>query len=369
MDIRLSKKRSFEQKITRSLLQKLIVEVITYTFLLLVAVVLAYAIVQMRTWYYQDPLYHLLLTIYGYKEIILIFIWFLGVGVLIFRKFKQLANYLEQLAKASKELVTQDDSLIQLPEELTEIEQYMNEMKRSSLRNAMAAREAEQRKNDLVVYLAHDLKTPLTSVIGYLSLLHDEKQISEEVRDKYLNVALDRAERLEQLINEFFEITRFNLTHQPLEYQHVNFSRMMEQIVYEFVVLFDKKQLSYSLQMDEGIELFCDVNKIERVIDNLIRNAINYSFPETCIEIKAKREEDHVNILIRNHGITIPEEKLQRIFEEFFRLDSSRTSSTGGSGLGLAIAKQIVEQHRGTINAYSKDEIIEFRVMLPIGSK
>lgn len=361
----MSREIGFQKKITRSVMLRCIIEILLYTVVLAGFIYLSIMIITMRTWYGYELLYKILSLAYNYKEILVLGVWILGIGVIIIRHFRQLADYVEQLADASKQLVQLDDSLIQLPVELASIEHYMNDVKRTAYRNANAAKEAEQRKNDLVVYLAHDLKTPLTSVIGYLSLLREEKEISEELRQKYLNVAFDRAERLEELINEFFEITRFNLTHQPLEYSRVNFSRMMEQIVYEFIVLFEKKNLTYRLEMDQEIQIRCDVKKIERVMDNLLRNAINYSFPNSCIEIIVKEEHGQVAIKVKNHGNTIPEEKLQRIFEQFFRLDSSRTSSTGGSGLGLAIAKQIVEQHQGRILADSHDELIEFTVILP----
>lgn len=116
-------------------------------------------------------------------------------------------------------------------------------MRETALLNATLTKEAEQQKNDLVVYLAHDLKTPLTSVIGYLTLLRDERQISEELRQKYLLISLGKAERLENLNNEFFEITRFNLSHITLQYSKVNLTRLFEQLIFEFQLMFEEKNL------------------------------------------------------------------------------------------------------------------------------
>lgn len=215
------------------------------------------------------------------------------------------------------------------------------------------------------MYLAHDLKTPLSSVIGYLTLLYDEGEISPELREKYLSIALDKAERLEDLINEFFEITRFNLSEITLQYGRIDLTRLLEQLVFEFKPMLREKKLTCDLQAPEDLALRCDGDKLQRVFDNLLRNAVLYSYPDTNITITAAREGSRIMIRFRNRGDTIPEEKLSRIFEQFYRLDAAR-SSGGGAGLGLAIAEQIVELHGGTITAQSAEELIEFTVILPL---
>ena len=228
------------------------------------------------------------------------------------------------------------------------------------------AKEAEQRKNDLIVYLAHDLKTPLTSVIGYLTLLQDEPQISADLRARYTGIALDKALRLEDLVNEFFDITRFNLTALTLELERIDLTRMLSQIVSEFTPILAEKGLFWQTDLVPGVELVCDPDKLERVLDNLIRNAINYSYENSAISLAMSAQAESVQIVVKNHGRTIPPDKLGRIFEQFFRLDSSRSSSTGGAGLGLAISKEIVELHHGTIHAASENESIAFTVRLPL---
>ena len=236
----------------------------------------------------------------------------------------------------------------------------------TALNNQRAAREAEQRKNDLVTYLAHDLKTPITSVIGYLTLLHDEQQISEEIRQRYLSIALDKSERLDDLINEFFEITRFNLSHISLEKKQINLSLMLDQLLYEFQPMLKEKRLECQLNVADGIMMRCDPDKLQRVFDNLLRNAVNYSFENSSIRITAKTGINNVLLTFENDGDTISKEKLSRIFEQFYRLDTSRSSGSGGAGLGLAIAKEIVELHGGTIRAFSENDIIRFDVSLPL---
>ncbi|MDE6700392.1 MAG: HAMP domain-containing histidine kinase, partial [Acetatifactor sp.] len=226
----------------------------------------------------------------------------------------------------------------------------------------------EQRKNDLIVYLAHDLKTPLTSVIGYLTLLQDEPQISQELRCRYTGIALEKAERLEELINEFFDITRFNLTTLTLETERINLSRMLEQLISESGPILEEKGLLWQTDIASGIEFVGDANKLARVFDNLIRNAVNYSYPQSEIYFSAQLSDGQIRLFIKNHGKTIPKDKLEHLFEQFYRADVSRASATGGAGLGLAIAKEIVEAHGGSITAESEEESICFTVVLPAES-
>ena len=276
-------------------------------------------------------------------------------------------RYLDQLVDAAEDLARDPSRPIYLPEPLWKAQNQLNQAREKAQKDAEAAREAEQRKNDLIVYLAHDLKTPLTSVVGYLSLLRDEPQISPELRERYTGIALEKALRLEDLINEFFDITRFNLTSLALEPERTDLGRMLEQLASEFLPILGEKDLTWEARIAPGVELLCDRDKLQRVLDNLIRNAVSYSYPGTAITLTMAREGDEAVLTVQNHGRTIPPEKLERIFQQFYRVDTSRSSSTGGAGLGLAIAKEIVELHGGSIRAESESESITFTVRLPVG--
>lgn len=190
-------------------------------------------------------------------------------------------------------------------------------------------------------------------------MLRDENQISDELRERYLSISLDKAERLEDLINEFFEITRFNLSNITLVYRQINLTRMLEQLVYEFKPMLAEKNLKCEFEIQADIMLSCDANKLQR-------NAVSYCYENTSIKVTAEQIEDCVVIKIINEGDTIPQERLERIFEQFYRLDVSRSSSTGGAGLGLAIAKKIVELHHGRIIAHSESGLTCFEVTLPL---
>lgn len=336
---------------------------------LLVLYFLAWWTCNLFTWQERDSLYQFLKLIQGTSLFWGVGVILIGWTIITYRFFQRPLRYLDEVVAASEQLAQPDSTPIVLSDAMKNVQDELNLVREQTLRNAMAAKEAEQRKNDLVVYLAHDLKTPLTSVIGYLTLLRDEPQISQALRAKYTGIALDKAERLETLINEFFDITRFNLTQLTLEPESVNLTRMLEQITFEFNPILAEKNLRWDLHLAPDIRIVCDPDKLERVFDNLIRNAINYSYADTMILVSMEPSGDHVTMHMENHGRTIPPEKLNRIFEQFFRLDTSRSSSTGGAGLGLAIAKEIVELHGGTISAESANELITFTVTLPMDCK
>ena len=314
-----------------------------------------------------SSIYYLLQWVKEWIIAIMSILILIGWIVITLRFMTRPLRYLDELVDASEKLANPGEEPIRLSRAMKSVEDELNLVRECALRNAMLAKEEEQRKYDLIVYLAHDLKTPLTSVIDYLTLLRDEPQISEEMRSRYTGIALDKAERLEDLINEFFDITRFNLTNIQLEPERVNISRMLEQIGFEFHPILAEKDLKLETEIKPNVEILCDPDKLARVFDNLLRNAVNYSYAGTTIYLSMDYEpiKDEVKICVENHGKTISPDKLDRIFEQFFRLDSSRRSSTGGSGLGLAIAKEIVELHHGTITAESENESIRFTVVLP----
>ena len=291
--------------------------------------------------------------------------------ILVVSHFRAKAAVRKAVTKISKTIhefmQSEKDAADLFPKEYAEISTQMVEIKSIMRQHEQILKDEANRKNDLIAYLAHDLKTPLTSVIGYLSLLGEAVDMPTQQREKYVNITLDKAKRLEALINEFFEITRYNLQSIELEKETSHLFYMMVQMTDEFYPLLHAHRNSTELNFDEDLTLYGDATQLARVFNNILKNAIAYSYPDTVIKIWAKRTDKNVQIYFQNKGKTIPAHKLEMIFEKFFRLDEARASNTGGAGLGLAIAKEIITLHNGTITANSQDELTTFYVTLPIG--
>ena len=218
------------------------------------------------TWYASDPLYRFLLFIQDGLVIFLPILLIIGYLVIVFFELRKPYAYLEDVIQGVQNINDRHLHLIHLEhDELRDVNDLLNQTKADIELNEQAAKMAEQKKNDLIVYLAHDLKTPLTSMIGYLTILKDEKDIPQQSHDHYVEIALDKAERLEDLINEFFEITRFNLTQQALELSRIDIVRLLEQLIYEFKPMFKDKNLQCELDAPRLLEMKCDVQKMQRV--------------------------------------------------------------------------------------------------------
>lgn len=274
---------------------------------------------------------------------------------------KRLLTALGKVMEAFEE----DDKKITLGKGFGELESELNYQKLERVKRKERQQLEAQKKADLVTYLAHDIKTPLASVIGYLNLLSEASDMPEELRKKYTGITLEKAERLEELINEFFDITRFNLSTIPLELERIDLSFMLAQIADESYPLLKEGGRSAKVETEEGLFILGDANKLARVFHNILKNAIAYSYENTEIQIRAKKTGEWVQIDFSNNGRMIPRQKLDMIFEKFYRLDISRSTKTGGAGLGLAIAKEIVTEHKGTIQAKSDEEHTVFTICLP----
>lgn len=299
-----------------------------------------------------------------------IFIVYLIIGfICIFNYFwNKPWGYLDEVISATQTVYEESDQPVELSDPLKESERQLNQIKMSVLLSRQAAKQAEDKKNEIIMYLAHDIRTPLTTVIGYLSLLHEAPDMPELQKEKYVKVALDKADRLEKLLNELFEITKYNAHTVSLKKETVDLHCLFAQVIDEIYPSLSTNGNTITITADDDLSVNADPEKLARVFSNLLKNAAAYSYPQTEITIAAKKQGDCVRIVFKNHGKTIQPEQLAGIFEKFNRLDEARLSDTGGAGLGLSIAEEIIHLHSGTITVTSENETISFVVILPVSA-
>ena len=298
------------------------------------------------------------------------FILALVIIIFVFLLFHMLLDtykrYFDEVVTGIDKLM-EERAAISLSPELESVEHKLADVKRTLAERADKAKRAEQQKNDLVVYLAHDIKTPLTSVIGYLSLLDETPDMPDEEKAKYIHTAWEKANRLRILVNEFFEITRSHSESLPLQKTKVDLYYMIAQISDELYPQLNACGKIIENHVDEDISVYGDSDKLARVFNNILKNAISYSAENSVIKVSARELSEWTVIQFENDG-EIPEDKLNVIFDKFCRLSNARLSETGGSGLGLAIAKNIILLHGGQIKAESSNGRTVFIIEIPSAS-
>lgn len=255
--------------------------------------------------------------------------------------------------------------------ELRELALAINTMQ-SELKHTIAKeREAEHIKDELITNVAHDLRTPLTSVIGYLNLLRSSPNLSEDTRKKYIDIAYDKSERMEGLVTDLFDYTRYEKNKMAITRNHLELKQFMEQIIDEFYPSLRENQLvCYTAFAPEKIYIDGDGELLARAFANLMGNAIKYGAEgkQIRVEVNALPSLHKVRVAIINYGKIIPKKDLDKIFDKFYRGDAARSTS-GGTGLGLAIAKNIFEMHNGTIQVRSDEYGTVFEVLFQIDGK
>ena len=273
-------------------------------------------------------------------------------------------NNIIEVILAIDKILKNPEKAINLPNDLLILENRLNNIRIDLITSRNKAPEESQKKKDLIMYMAHDLKTPLTSVIGYLTLLTQEKEISKSIQDKYIKIALEKSIRLEELTNQFFEITKYDVKNMLITKNKIDLSILLDQLIDEFYPMLQEKNLKYIVNKPEHIYILGDGDKLARAFGNLIKNAINYSYENTDIDINMTKEGERINIVFKNKADKIPDYKLDKMFEKFYRIDEARSTTTGGTGIGLAITKEIIKLHQGNIYVKNDSEFIEFYIEL-----
>lgn len=299
----------------------------------------------------------------------------LTVSVVIFISFyilftNHIIEYFNEINKGIERIKNgdmQSNIVVKGSDELSTLASSINGMKYELKKNIDSQLLAEQMKNELVTNVAHDLRTPLTSTIGYMELLYRDNNLDEETKKKYIEVAYKKSKTLENLINELFDFTRFQKGKLKLHLSELDIALFLAQMTDEFYPQLEDAGLKLETDIpDEPIIIEGDGEKLARAFSNLMTNAIKYGADGKMMKLSVIELEDQVYVSITNYGKVIPQEKLPYIFDKFYRVDESRTERMKGTGLGLAIAKNVVVMHGGEISAKSDEKGTTFTVCLPM---
>lgn len=307
---------------------------------------------------------------YGIPIAIICFISVLIIFVIIFLfAINWRVKYLKYISKSVTNIKIQrylkpievkgSDEIAQLAEDINTMSERLKE-------NYEKEKKQEESKNELIVAVSHDLKTPLTSIIGYLELLNKDKEAFTKEQQEFLKIAYEKSENLKKLIEELFEYTKLSNNYIRLDEVPFNISVLVNQILGEHILFLSKKNIEVKIECTKN-ELVCeiDVQKFIRVIENLIKNAEKYSYRNSTFIIRMWEEDENIKLSFINESDNIGEDDLTKIFDEMYRIDKSRNAEVEGSGLGLAISKKIIELHGGRIWAECNGNIISFNIELP----
>lgn len=250
-------------------------------------------------------------------------------------------------------------------DELAELCKSINSMSLELKNKFENEREIENTKTELITNVSHDLRTPLTAIIGYLDILKNKKYKSKEEAEEYVTTTYNLSVKLKRLIDELFEYTKLSSNDITLEFTDVDLGNILNQMLGEYTPIFESKNLKTIKHIDEDISVKVDIEKIVRVLDNILSNAEKYSIKPSEIIVSTTKKENAALISIANKGEHINPEKLNKIFEKFYRVDTSRSNNVEGSGLGLAISKKIIELHNGEIWAECHGDMITVSIKIP----
>lgn len=257
--------------------------------------------------------------------------------------------------------------IIERQDEIGEIAGRINEMTEQINQLITSERDALQSNKDLIACVAHDLRTPITSVKGYLDLALDTKHYDLEQRQKYVRIAQTKVNRLEYLIHDLFNYTKLTSGEITLHRSKIDLVQLVEQMVEEFYPLFQEEELERTTKYNISyLEMNMDGELIARAVQNLLSNAIKYGKDGKHVYVELECLEQEVQIRVTNYGLVIPEESIKHLFDKFYRVERSRNVETGGTGLGLNIAQEIVHLHGGRIQVTSGASGTCFTIALPL---
>ena len=309
--------------------------------------------------------------IWSYQRIVMVLLVLIDIGVLWWRLLRR--YHLYQLDHIIGELhyIAQGHLEHRIPFRVNGNQQHVitsvNALVDTITQAMQEERASEKSKDELITNVSHDLRTPLTSIIGYLGLIEDHQYQSEEDIVKYSHIAYDKAKQMKNLVEDLFEYTKVQQHGAPVNLMTVDLGQLLEQVGASFELEADKKGIAINVSCEPTpLSITADPEKLGRLFSNLVANALKYGHGASYIHLTAKQLGEKVVITVAEDGEKIPAESVKHLFERFYRVESSRNKATGGTGLGLAIVQSIVELHHGSVTARSDDQETAFVVTLPV---
>lgn len=276
-------------------------------------------------------------------------------------------KYINNLSKGVIEIAKGDLNYrveIKGKDELSLLGKNINYMTEELKKLKEREREIEKNKDRLIVSVSHDLRTPLTSIIGYIKLIKENSKLDKDII-RYIDIIDKKAESLENLINDLFEYTKLIACDVKIEKINISLNELMRQVTEGMMPVCNENNLTILLEVpEEELKVNVDPNKMVRVFENIITNAIRYSNEKSTIYVKLSKYENGAMVSIENEGKAIKKEEFNKIFEMFYRTDESRNKKTGGAGIGLSIAKSIVALHEGRIWVECEGDKVCFYVLI-----
>lgn len=309
--------------------------------------------------------------IWSYQRVLIIFLVLIDVWVVWWRLRRRYHLYLMNHIIGELHYIAQGHLDHRIPFRLKGSEQHVitsvNALVDSAVQSMDDERKIEKSKDELITNVSHDLRTPLTSIIGYLGLIEDKQYQNEEDILKYTHIAYEKAKQMKNLVDDLFEYTKVQQHGAPVNIMWVDLNQLLEQLTASFALEADRRGIKISSKVvPNPLMIEADPEKLGRVFNNLVANAFKYGNGASYIRITAHQEQDTVVVKVANDGTPIPEKAQSHLFERFYRAEASRSRATGGTGLGLAIVKSIVDLHHGQVTVSSDADETAFIVTLPL---
>ena len=277
-------------------------------------------------------------------------------------KLAHILDYLKYIAQGHYEIRIPQTDL----GEMDEVVSSINHLVDSTVRAIEEERKIEKYKDELITNIGHDIRTPLTSVIGYLGLIENQQYHSQEELARYAHVAYRKAQQMQSLVQDLFTYTATRQTTAEISPVQVQVLRFMEQLVADFELSAREKTIELRLDIrPKNLVASFDVDKMARVFHNLLSNALKYGIGAHYIELLAYQEEDYIYFKVKNDGQPLDQSELEDIFQRSYRADQSRSANQPGTGLGLAIVRNIVELHHGRVYAEVEGKETIFTIEIP----